>query len=133
MGKFTYAVLMVFTIELALYIFTGTEYATTTLFDMLLDPSTLIANPLYILFGVSLVVFGASAIIPGTFYQNQISFMYLSIAVAFLSFSMSIVHLWTFINGELSGLGLGNLISLLIISPILIYYIIATTEWVRSN
>ncbi len=135
MGKYTYAVIMVFAIEYALWLFAGTSYSQTSLFGILFDPTTLISNPLYIAILVALAAFAASAIIPGNLYQINIYALYAGLAAAFISFSLSIVHLWSFIYGELSGrtIELAGPITILIISPILIYYLISTAEWVRSN
>ncbi len=135
MGKYTYAVIMVFAIEYALWLFAGTSYSNSSLFGILFDPTTLISSPLYIAILVALAAFAASAIIPGNLYQINIYALYAGLATAFLSFSLSIVHLWQFIYGELSGITtqLAGPITILIIAPILTYYLISTAEWVRSN
>ncbi|GAG57368.1 unnamed protein product [marine sediment metagenome] len=135
MGKFTYAVLMVFLIEMALWLFAGTEYSQSTLFAIISDPSTLLSNPLYILITVTLVAFGAAAIIPGNLFQVNIYALYAGLSAIFISFSVSIVHLWQFIYGELSGITIEFAlpITILIIAPFLVTYILATVEWVRSN
>ena len=135
MGKYAYAVIMVFSIEFALWLFAGTSYSSTSLFGILFDPTTLLSNPLYIAIGVTLLAFAASAIIPLNTFQINIYALYAGLAVAFISFSLSIVHLWQFVYGELSGVTtqLALPITTLIIAPILTYYIISTVEWVRGN
>lgn len=135
MGKYAYAVLMVFSIEFALWLFAGTNYSSTSLFGILFDPTTLTSNPLYIIIVAAFLTFAASAIIVGNLWSINIYALYAGIAVAFISFSLSIVHLWQFIYGELSGLTteLATPITILIIAPILTYYLIATAEWIRSN
>jgi len=135
MGKYAYAVIMVFSIEFALWLFAGASYSNTSLFGILFDPTTILSNPLYIAIGVVLLAFAASAIIPLNTVQINIYALYAGLAVAFISFSLSIVHLWTFIYGELSGITtqLALPITTLIIAPILAYYLISTVEWVRGN
>lgn len=135
MGKYTYAVLMVFAIEFALWLFAGTSYSTTSLFAILFDPTTLISSPLYIAITVALLAFAASAIIPLNTFQINIYALYAGLATAFISFSLSIVHLWTFVYGELSGIStqLALPITTLIVAPILTFYLISTAEWVRGN
>ena len=135
MGKYVYAVLMVFSIEFALWLFAGTSYAQTTLFGLLADPTTLLSSALYIAIVVALGAFAGSAIIPLNTWQINIYALYAGLAIVFISFSLSIVHLWQFVYGELSGITtqLALPITMLIIAPILTYYIIATTEWVRGN
>lgn len=137
MGKYAYAVMMVFSIEFALWLFGGTNYSTTSLFGILFDPTTLESNPLYsTIIIVALAAFAASAIIPGNLWSINIYALYAGIAVVFIGFSLSIVHLWQFVYGELSGMltiELATPITILIIAPILTFYIITTVEWVRSN
>ena len=135
MGKYTYAVLTVFLIELALWLFGGTSYSTTSIFDVLLDPSTLISNPFYIAVIAALALLGVSAIIPGTFIQINIYALYASLAGIFLSFSISIAHLWIFINGQLTDMSsqFALVIPTIIVAPFLLFYLISTVEWVRGN
>lgn len=139
MGKFTYAVLMVFSIEFALWLFAGASYSTTSLFGILSDPSTLLSNPLYLI-----VILGALStfalaiavpIVAGTSVQFNLFALFAGVSAVFITFTMSIVHLWQFLYGELSGITtqLALPITILIVSPILTYYIISTVEWVRSN
>lgn len=136
MAKFVYAVLTVFLIELGLWLFGGTTYGNSTLFGILTDPSTLISNPLYAtVIVLTLAAFAGSAIIPGNLWSINIYALYAGVMVIFVTFAISIVHLWTFVSGSLSGLAypFNTLIASLIVSPILIMYLIAGLEWVRSN
>jgi len=134
-GKYTYAVLMVFAIEFALWLFVGTSYSTTSLFGILFDPTTILSNPLYGVMLIALAAFAASAIIPLNTFQINIYALYAGLAIPFIGFSLSIVHLWTFIYGELSGITtqLALPITALIVAPILTYYLISTVEWLRGN
>lgn len=135
MGKFMYAVLMVFFIEFSLWLFAGVDYVTTSLFGILFNPTTMSSNALYVLIIVTLGAFAASVIIPGNFYQINIYALYAGIAVVFFSFVFSIVHLFSFVYGQLESvaLGLALPITILITAPLFIYYMMATVEWVRSN
>ena len=135
MGKFVYAVLMVFIVEMALWLFAGTEYSQSSLFAIISNPSTLLSSPFYILITVTLAAFAVSAIIPGNIYQVNVYALYAGIATVLVSFSISIVHLSQFIYGELSGLTteFALPITILIVAPFLVTYIFATVEWVRSN
>lgn len=137
MSKFAYSLTAVFLIELALYIFVGTSYAQTTLFGLLLNPSTIISNGIYILILGVLGVFALSAILPGNFIQINIYALYAGMAVVIVTFILNIVHLSSFIYGVLVGInGMGTSalwITSLICGPLLIFYLISTMEWVRSN
>ncbi len=137
MGKYTYAVLTVFAIELALYLFAGASYSGTTLFGLLFNPTNFLSNTLYTItiLGV-LAAFAASVIIPGNFYQINIFALYAGVIVVFISFGLSIIHLWQFIYGELSGMLTADfalMITGLLIAPIFLFYMMASLEWVRSN
>lgn len=144
MGKYIYALATVFIIEFLLWLFGGTSYANTSIFSILTDPSALLSNPIYIAIGVALVAFAGSTVIPivaGTSLQLNVYALYSGLAVIFLSFSMSIAHLWTFISGEISGAlcGVGVIcnpalyITVPIIFPIFLFYLISTIEWVRGT
>ena len=136
MGKFIYAVMMVFSIEFALYFFGGSQFSQTSLFGILFDPTTILSNPLYsTVILVTLAAFAASVIIPGNFYQINIFALYAGIMVVFITFSLSIVHLWQFMYGQLSAISVdfAQPITILIVSPLLAFYLITGIEWVRSN
>lgn len=135
MGKFIYAVMMVFIIELGLYLF-GASYSTTSLFNVIDNPSSLLSDPLYLLIVATLGLFALSAIIPLNTFQINIYALYAGVMVIFVAFGLSIVHLWQFLNGALDPLvtvELARVIKMLIIGPTLMFYLIAALEWVRAN
>lgn len=135
MGKFVYAIMMVFMIEYALWLFGGTSYVTTSLFGILFNPTTLLSSQLYILITFALAAFAASVIIAGNFYQINIYALYAGVVAAFFSFIFSIVHLYTFLYGQLESIyvEMAGPITILITAPLLIFYLISCLEWVRSN
>jgi len=135
MGKFTYAILLVFIVELSLWLFGGTSYSNSSLFNLLTDPSTLMTSSWYAIITIALAAFAGSAFIIGNLYSINIYALYAGIGTAFIGFALSIVHLWSFINGQLVAVDpkLALVVSALITAPLLIYYIISITEWVRSN
>jgi len=138
MGKFVYAILLVFVVELALFLFQGTTYVNTPVFELLLNPNNLLSDVIYIALLLALGALGASVIIPGNFIQLNVYAIYAGLAIAFISFIASIAHLWTFVNDAIGGLeGVATVdatwISGLIVAPFIIFYLLAVTEWVRSN
>lgn len=138
MGKFIYAIITAFLIELSLWLFAGTDYANSALFGLLTDPSNLTTTAIYILLYGTLAVFGASAVIPGNFIQINIYALYAGIAVILITFTLPIVHLFQFVFGELQGIFpldtvLAQAITILIVSPFIIMFMMGLTEWVRSN
>ena len=134
MGKVIYAVMAAFVIELALFLFAGTTYAKTSMFSLLQDPSGFVSSSFYLLFSVALVAWAVSTIIPGNLWQINIYALFAGVAIVFLGFVANIVHLWVFINGELSGVVTNSWVFASIVTfPLMLYYMIAVTEWVRSN
>lgn len=135
MAKMAYALMSIIIIEMALYFFAGTDYSNTTLMDLVLNPSIILNNAWYIAVAAALVIFAASAIIPGSFVQINIYALYAGLASAALTFTAVLVDFWTFLNGSLSGINqtLSSLILGLTIVPLIIFYITAIVEWVRQN
>ena len=134
MSKIAYSLLMVLLLEAGLYFFGGTTYTNTSLFDLLLNPVEFFSNYWYIAVLAALGVFAAATVIPGSFYQINIFAMYAGLSAMFMTFSVSIINLWRFLNGSLAALDpvLSQLILFMVISPILIFYIISVVEWVRA-
>lgn len=137
MGKFVYAVLTVFLIEMALYLFGGTTYSQSSLFSLLLNPENLTANPFYT--GVILIIiagFAASAIVPGNLLSFSVYAPYAVAVTAVVTFALSIVHFYTFTYGQLSGImttSLAHPITVIIVAPLLVFYTFASLEWIRGN
>lgn len=137
MGKFAYAVLTMFAIELSLYLFAGVNYANSSLFGLILNPEGLVTSAFYILIFGALIVFAASTIIPGNFIQINTTALYAGIGVELITFTLSVVHLWQFLNGELTGIFDSTVasewISAVIVAPFLVFYILAISEWVGKG
>jgi hypothetical protein len=136
MGKFIYAVMLVYVIELALWLFGGTTYSNSSLFTLLLDPSAITSSAFYTVIIVAMGGFALATIIPGNLWQINVYALYAGIGVIVITFVISIAHLWMFIGGELEGIltaQFTTLIQILITSPILVTYLLAVAEWVRSN
>lgn len=135
MGRLVYALITAFAIELGLYLFSGANYTQSTLFGLLLDPSNLPSSSLYLVIFGALAAIGASVIVIGTFWNINIYGIYAGMALAFLSFILVIVHLWVFINGQLSELITANssIIATIITTPFLLAYMIILADYVRGN
>lgn len=136
MGRsMVYALTLAMVIELALYLFAGSSYQNTSLFGIIQDPSTLAGNPWFIGAIAVLTSIAVAKIIPGNFFNFNQFAIYSSLAVIFLSFAITIVHLWQFVNGQLAMYGLtsGKWIASLITLPLLIFYFIAVFDWVRGS
>ncbi len=136
MAKIVYAILLVFFIEFALYFFGGTTYSQTSLMSMILNPESITTTPLFIGLLVILGAFAAAVIIVGNFYNINVYALYASMIIIFISFITSLVHLYSFVGGALSAKLSAELVQLLqvvFIGPLIIFYIMSCVEWVRSN
>lgn len=137
MGKIIYGILTAFAIELALSLFGGNTFAHTSLFNLLINPSSVGSSTFYLAIVAALAVISATVIIVGSFYNFNIYAVYAGISAILITFALSIADLWTFINGQLNVLQItsnnSSLIATLVVSPILIAYIIMTVDYMRGT
>jgi hypothetical protein len=135
MAKVIWALLSAFAIELALYMFGGTSYETSSLFKLLIDPSGIGASTFYLLIVGAMLAIGATTIIIGTFYNINIYGIYASVTAVLITLSLIMAHLWTFLNGELTSLNVDNssIIASVIVVPLLAAYMFIVLNYVRAN
>lgn len=137
MGKFTYAVLMAFAMELSLYFFGGVNYSQTSLFSVLLNPSNLSSSSLWATIKLAVAALAAAQIIVGNFYQINIYALYALVIGVVLSFALAIVNFSSWMLAEVSGIvnspEIANFVTAIFMAPLLLYFIIACLEWVRAN
>jgi len=135
MAKIIWAVLTAFAIELAVYLFGGSDIANSSLFSLLLNPSSISTASLYLIIKAAMVAIGASTIIIGTFYNINIYGIYASVAAVLLTFALSIADFWRFLNGQLVSLQVANssIIATIVTAPLILSYLIITLNYVRSN
>ena len=145
MAKIVYALLTVFAIELGLFMYAGATYGATSLLNILSDPSDILSNPFYLAIIAVIGVFAAAIVVSGTFFNINIYALYAGMILIFITFIHSIASLWSFLYGQLSGYGIGPIlqesaisslagqVATFAVAPILIGYIIASVEWIRSN
>jgi len=135
MGKMTAALILVFAIELALTLFLNQSASTnpTALYSLLNNPVGLSTNNLFALFAGRMAAIAAlSAIVVGFFFIIRIETAYALIAATFILFAWNIVHLWLAISSQGIFGGAGPLVATLITGPLLIFYIMATMDWIRA-
>lgn len=134
MGKFIYSVMAVVMIELSLWLFAGSEYANTTVFGFLFNISEL--NLFYLAIYGAIALTATIGIVASSVAQLNIYGVYSGVALAALTFFLSIAHLYSFVYGELSAvlsIQFAQILAILITAPLLITYSLAVMEWVRSN
>ena len=126
-------------IELGLYYFAGSTYSNTSLANMVLNPSTIPSNVLYLAIVAAITLMVATQIIPGNFFQINIYGVYAGIITFAITFVASAINLSTFMNSELTavfgpgGTDVSTFITAIVATPIIIFYIMACIEWVRFN
>lgn len=137
MGKIMYALLMVFSIEFALTLFGGQNIVSTTLYDFVSNPTVIKSSAIFAAVIIALGLFAKAVVTPGQYAQVNLFAMYAGLAIVFIYFLYSIVHLHVWLVGQLSTLmasqQLAGFITTMITAPLLIFYMIAVVEWVRSN
>lgn len=134
MGKMTYALLTVLLIEMALYFFGGTSYTHSNLFMLISNISGIESNQMWIAIMAALAL-GTAGIVASAFFQLNTYAIYAGIGVFVITFGLSIAHLGAFLYGQLNSIApqVAQIITMLIIAPFLISYIIAVMDWVRNN
>lgn len=135
MGKFIYALIMVLFIESGLYFFGGTTYENTSLFNMIFNFGGSGSSTLYIIMLSAIAGIAATTIFVGTFNNINIYAAYAGVIAVLITFFLSIMHLAQFTYGQLSDFTpqFAQLITMAIVGPIGIFYLVASMEWVRSN
>ncbi len=132
--KIVYCFMAVFTIELALFLFGGSTYGNSSLFNMIFNLSSLSTATFYLVIFAALSI-TAGTIIAGNYYQLNTFAVFSGVAVVALTFVFSIVHLGAFISGELSIFSpeFAKIITMLIVAPLIFVYTISIMEWARGN
>lgn len=142
MGKLYNALIIVFAVNFALILFTSQSIPTSDLWKFLLSPFDWSNLSLYAFLSDTLLVAGVGAIILGSIWVKQDWIMYAGIAGVFLSFGATLFGAWTFFQSHMSsivGCALptacqqADYLATMFISPIILFYIVAIFEWVRSN
>ena len=140
MGKFVNAIIMVLMIEVGLYLFAGVEYTSSTataLLDLVLNPGTTLTSSFYtdLLTNAALGIVAGATILVGIVTQSYSFVVYGIMAVAIGKFVQVLVGLSRFISGPLVAdfpefVLLANVI---VIGPLILYFIMACVEWARGN
>jgi len=140
MGKFVNAIIMVLMIEVGLYLFAGVEYTSSTataLLDLVLNPGTTLTSSFFtnLLTNAALGITAGAVIVVGIVTQSYSFVVYGIMAIAIGKFVQVLVGLSRFISGPLVAdfpefVLLANVI---IIGPLIVYFIMACVEWARGN
>lgn len=127
--------MMVLFIEMGLYFFGGTTYSNTSLFNMIFNFGSSGSSAFYFLIYGAIAGLAAVGIILGTFTNINIYGIYATITLTLITFFLSILHLAQFMYGQLVEFTpeFAQMITVVVVGPLAIFYLIASMEWVRGN
>jgi len=131
----TYALLSIFFIEFALWMFGGKDYSNTSLFNLIFNFESITSSDLYSVLYLALIAFAGATIVASSFYQFNSFGVYAGISVVLLGFLAVLGNFAGFIHGQLVShlFDFATPITMLIVAPLVIFYGMAVVEWVRSN
>jgi len=92
-NKFLYAILMVYFIELAMYLFGGPVASATSVFNLLFNPAAILSSSLWTILSASLVLISGSAIIVGNLWGVNIYALYTAVSIVTINFVFTLTHL----------------------------------------
>ena len=136
MGKMMNALLLVFVIELALFLFTSSDASSTSLFDFLMGMSEWDASTLLSLVFRDVALLGVIGIAIGSFVtKNDWIWRAGMIAATFFTFGSVISQLWIFFNAHLpiSNVTLQNYVAGILVAPLMLYFIFASIDFISGK
>jgi hypothetical protein len=135
MGKMTMALLLVFAIELSLSLFmsstpTGGQ---TALYTLLINPGSADTSGFWLLFiGRMGALTTLSGIVAGFLFLVRVEPAYAMISGTLITFGLNLARLWVAISSQGVFGDSGNIIATICVSPLLIFYVMACMDYIRS-
>lgn len=137
MGKMISALLIVFVLELTMFVFQW-AVPNSSLFTWLIDPSNTNQDfsnvPFLTLFNSSITsligLLGLGIVLAVTIFI-RIEGAYAIIAAAIFTFMFSIIHFWVFIYSQAGLQDSSAVVATMITAPLLIFYVITVIDWIR--
>jgi hypothetical protein len=136
------ALILVFAVDFALYLFLGTTSPSTALFEFMYNPS---ATGLWDSVKILLAA-GAIAMVSFGYISKSENAPYYAIASLFIAFGYSLFNLWNavasvsnFCGGEAICTSLGcsclgsRVIATIFVSPMILYYVMVCIEFARGR
>ena len=141
MGKMMSALLLIFAIEMALFLFVSGDTAdSTSLFSFLLNPN-ISSAPFYIYLTSAISGVGLALIVVGSFFTKTEFIWRAGVVTVFTSFSGVLIRLWQFIEKEgamfggigTSGVSTSAVIATIIVGPLLIFFLMAAVDFISAK
>lgn len=145
MGKMSSALLIVFAIEVSLFIFSkpGDTSENTSLFQFLINPQSWTQLSFMSYITLAVVGIGAGTIIIGSLITGRDWVWRAGVAATFVTFGAVIFHLWIFLFAHLDSIfetgategpiRLGQILATLIVAPLLIYFITVIFDFISGK
>lgn len=140
--------MLILTIDLALLLFSKSDYGRSDLFKFFLNPTSWSSMPLYSWISSVALLVGAATLIIGTLLYRSDFTVFAGIVGTLLTFGASLFSLFTFIQSQAifqdtclgsvcSTFGttnpLGQLIAAIIVGPLTVWYIFVTLSYWRGS
>lgn len=137
MGQMKNALLLVFAIEAAFYIFLETGYSETSLFTFLLGPENWEAIPYLNSIITAVALLGAAGIVVGTFISpgGREWIWRAAMVSTSITFGSALFHLSDFVYGAIHNYFPENaaILTALVISPFLLYFIFVSIDFISGK
>lgn len=136
MGKLTTALILVLFIDITLFIFAGSDYSFSALFNLARDPSDLASNNVYKTFLKIATLATVAGIFAGLILQKYEVGVIALIVATLITFTLSIVNLWIFLDAsfsEIIGSNVSWLGASILTIPLLIFYLVTMLEMIRPG
>jgi hypothetical protein len=131
MGKLTGSLIFVFLVQVILIAAGLSSIPGSTLYSFLTNPSNWDLSTLLAALISLPSLAGLGGIVYGTLFRNDLV-TFAGITIVFLSFGQPLIELWQIINSSFPE-GIGKLMALLFVSPIILIYILAVISFWRGQ
>ena len=135
MAKITAALILVFAIELSMFLVINNPSTHTSLFSYIVDPSNTLNNPFYNLFtGQIGQIASIGAVVVGFFFILRTEVIYAGVSIVIIAFITNIVQVWVLIRSQswFNDPTTSGTVATLITAPLFIFYLIATLDYIRQ-
>lgn len=138
MGKMMGALLLIFAIEMAFFLFPirgDPEVGTTSLFAMLTNPTTWASGAFLSSFLGIVSILGFAAIIVGSFITRNDWILRATLVATMITFGAVLAQLWIFVNAHFTYIGIDNawIFASLITGPLLIYFLFTAVDFITGK
>lgn len=133
MGKIRNILLISAVMQIGIILFISGSYKTTTLTDMLLNPSQWGSNGFFDYLGLTLAALGTTTVIAGLILFRTEFPIYAGFAGIFMGFSVSIFNFWQAMKSQGVWGDSSGIILALFMVPLIILFITLVVDYARGR